>query len=79
MKKIGDKIMDDLSTKEVFLYRITCASCATQYSSKQRRFSKAGIVPATESKRIIYDALYEQEHRAARQLAAGEIAEHMNY
>ena len=79
MKKIVDKMMEDHSTKEVFLYRITCAACATRYSSKPKRFSKAGVTPATESKKIIYDALYEQEHNAARQLAAGEIAEHMNY
>ena len=71
--------MEDLSTKEVFLYRVTCAACTTPYSSKLKRFSKAGVIPATDSKRIIYDALYEQEHLVARQTAAGEIAEHMNY
>lgn len=79
MKKIVDKVMDDLSTKELFMYRITCAVCRTPYNSKALRFSKSGVVPATASKKIIYDALYEQEHCSARQTAAGEIAEHMNY
>ncbi len=79
MRKIVDKAMEDLSTKEAFLFRITCAACAAQHNSKPKRFSKAEIVPATPNKKIIYDALYEQEHGTAMQTAARELAEHMNY
>ena len=79
MKELIEKNIENLSTKDVFLFRVTCASCGMDYGNRPMRFSKAGVVPATQSKRIIYDALYEQELNSARQVAIRSAAEHMNY
>ena len=79
MKKLVEMMLENLSTREVFLFRITCAACGTPYGGKSVRFSKAGITPPTEGKRIIFDTLYEQEFRDARQAAVREAAEHLNY
>ena len=79
MKKLVEMMLENLSTREVFLFRIACAACGTPYGGKSVRFSKAGITPPTEGKRIIFDTLYEQEFRAARQAAIRDAAEHLNY
>ena len=79
MKQLIEAILENLSTKEVFLFRIACASCGTEYANRPTRFSKAGITPASPAKKTIYDALYDQEFRAARQTALRIGAEHMNY
>ena len=79
MKKLVDLALENLSTKEVFLFRVTCGSCGSGYGNRPIRFSKASIKPDTQSKQIIYDAVYEQEFRAARQIAIRNAAEHMNY
>ena len=79
MKKLVEMMLEDLSTREVFLFRISCPVCGAEYGGKQVRFSKAGIAPATKGKKIIYEACYEQEYRAARQTAIRDAAEHMNY
>lgn len=79
MKKLVDMLMENLSTREVFQFRIACSICGTEYGAKGIRFSKAGIVPPTEGKKIIFDACYEQEFQAARQAAVRDAAEHLNY
>ena len=79
MKKLVEMMLENLSTREVFLFRITCAACGTPYGGKSVRFSKAGITPPTEGKRIIFDTLYEQEFRDARQASVREATEHLNY
>ena len=79
MKQLVEMLLENLSTREVFLFRIACASCNTEYGGKPVRFSKAGITPSTEGKRIIFEACYEQEFRAARQAAIRDAAEHLNY
>ena len=79
MKKLVEMMLENLSTREVFLFRITCAACGTPYGGKSVRFSKAGITPPTEGKRIIFDTLYEQEFRDARQAAVRDAAEQLNY
>ena len=79
MKQLVDMLLENLSTREVFLFRIACATCGTEYGGKSVRFSKAGITPPTEGKRIIFEACYEQEFRAARQTAIRDAAEHLNY
>jgi len=72
-------LLENLSTREVFLFRIACAACGTPYGGKSVRFSKASITPPTEGKRIIFEACYEQEFRDARQAAVRDAAEHLNY
>ena len=79
MKQLVDMLLENLSTREVFLFRIACAACGTEYGGKSVRFSKAGITPPTEGKRIIFEACYEQEFRDARQSAIREGAENLNF
>ena len=79
MKQLVDMLLENLSTQDVFLFRIACSACGTEYGGKQVRFSKAGITPPTEGKRIIFETCYEQEFRAARQTAIRDAAEHLNY
>lgn len=79
MKKLVDMLLTDLSTKEVFLFRLDCSSCGRSYGGKQVRFSKADIIAPTKAKKIIYEACYEQEYRSARQAAVRDAAEYLNY
>lgn len=79
MKALVETILENLSTKDIFLFRAACASCSKEYGNKPKRFSKAGVIPATPNKQIIHDALYEQEFRSARQAAIRSAAEDMNY
>ena len=79
MKKLIEMLLENLSTREVFLFRIACGTCAAEFGGKQVRFSKAGITPQTEGKRIIFEACYEQEFHSARLAAIRYAAEHMNY
>ena len=53
-------------------------ACVWSGCSNQR-FSKAGLVPQTKGKKVIFDAVYEQEFRAARQSAIRDAAENLNY
>ena len=79
MKKLVEAVLENLSTKEVFLFQVTCGNCGSEYGNRPIRFSKSEIPVTTQSKQIIYDALYEQEFRDARRAAIREAAEHMNY
>ena len=79
MKKLVEAVLENLSTKEIFLFRVTCGSCGNQYGNRPIRFSKSEIPVTTPSKKIIYDALYEQEFREARRVAIRNAAEHMNF
>ena len=79
MKKLVETALENLSTKEVFLFRISCAICTLEYGNRPIRFSKAGAEPPTPGKQIIYEAFYQQELRDARNLAIRSAAEHMNY
>ena len=79
LKKLVERMLEDLSTREVFLFRICCGACGAQFANKPVRFSKAGITPATAGKKVIFNAVYEQELRDARQTAIRDAAEHLNY
>ena len=79
MKKLVDRLLENLSTRDFFLFQVTCGACGTAYGRKQIPFSKAGITPQTSGKRIIYDACYEQELMDARHVAVREAAEHLNF
>ena len=78
MKKLVETVLENHSTKEVFLFRLSCASCGQEYGNQPIRFSKAGVDPVTDRNRILYHALYEQELHSARQAAIGSAAEQMN-
>lgn len=79
MKELIEAVLENLSTREVFLFRVICGCCGTEYGNKPIRFSKAEMPAATQSKQIIYDALYEQECKVARHVAIRNAAEHLNY
>lgn len=79
MKKLVEAALENLSSKEVFLFRVICGSCGLEYGNRPMRFSKADVPPGTQSKQILYDALYEQEAMLARQVAIRNAAEQMNY
>ena len=79
MKQLVDMLLENLSTREVFLFRITCSACGAEYGGKRIRFSKAESAPTTERKKIIFEACYEQEFQMARQTAIRNAAEHLNY
>jgi len=79
LRKLLESALENHSTKEVFQFRIICENCGKEYGKKPVRFSKAAVLPTTQSKQIIYDALYDQEFEAARQSAILNAAEHMNY
>ena len=50
MKKLVEAMLDDLSTREVFLFQTRCDACGREYKSKPLRFSKAGVMPQTQEK-----------------------------
>ena len=79
LKKLVETMLENLSTREVFLFRVVCASCGLEYGNKPIRFSKAGVSEVSPGSRILHDALYEQEFRDARYTALHSAAEHMNY
>ena len=79
MKSLVESALENMSTKDIFLFRLTCGSCGTAYGTKPVRFSKAGMIPPDKNKRIIYEALYEQEFRSARQAAIRNATEHVNF
>ena len=79
MKHLVELILENLSSREIFLFRVCCAECGNEYGKKPVRFSKAGIIPETNGKRIVFNALYEQEFNDAKQSAIREAADQMNY
>lgn len=79
MKKMIARMMDNLSTNDMFLFRVNCGVCGREYANKPKRFSKAGIIPPTKEKQILYTAIYEQEFRDALHSAVQEATEHINY
>lgn len=79
MKKLIDYVLENRSTKEEFVFRVSCASCGAEFGNKPVRFSKANTIPSSQSKQIIYEALYEQELEDTRQTAIRNAAEHLNY
>ena len=79
MKKLIEQMLENLSTKDTFLFRITCGECGREYANNPVKFSKAGITPQTQGKRILYDAVYEQEFQSARLHSIQKAAEHLNY
>lgn len=79
MKKLVEIMLENRSTRDTFRFHISCDECGAVFANKPVRFSKAGIIPPTEGKKIIFDAIYEQEFRDARQAALTEAAENLNY
>ena len=79
MKKLIELMLENLSTRDVFLFRIACGFCGKEYGNKPVRFSKAEVIPQTPKKAALYEVLYAQELQTARLSAVRDAAEHLNY
>ena len=79
MKKLVEAVLENHSTREVFLFRASCGKCGAEFANKPVPFSKAGMTPSTPEKGILYEALYEHELQCVRQRSIREAAEHLNY
>ena len=79
MKKLIERMLENLSTRDVFLFRIACGACGKEYGNKPIRFSKAEVIPQTPKKAALYEILYDQELQTARLSAVRDAAEHLNY
>ena len=75
MREIVDAILKDCSTREVFSFSIRCAECGEVWKSRQIRFSKAGVSPLSEGKRVVFDTLYQKERERARNAAVKDAAD----
>lgn len=78
MRELLESLLRDCSTRELFRFDISCPQCGRTFQSKPVRFSKAGVPPASEGKRVVYDTLYEMEKEQARAAAVAEAAEFFN-
>ena len=74
---LPDQMIDNSSAEE-FWFSIVCAECGEPVYSQPLRFSKAGIMPPTDGKHVVYNALYEREKEVARRLAVKSIGEHLS-
>lgn len=61
MGYIDKELLLDCSTPDRFCFYLRCERCGEVWKSKAVRFSKAGVIPDTKGKRIIFDALYRRE------------------
>lgn len=78
MREIVKALLKDCSTRDVFCFSIRCAECGQVWSSRQTRFSKAGVHPKSEGKQVIFDALYQKEHELAKNDAVREATDIFN-
>ena len=79
MKKLIELMLENLSTRDEFLFRIACGACSKEYGNKPMRFSKAEVIPQTPKKAALYEILYAQELQTAKLSAVRDAAEHLNY
>lgn len=78
MRQITKELLDDCSAPEEFRFVLRCTECGGEWHSPPVRFSKAGVQPETEGKRVIFRTLYERERERARQRAAEAATQSFN-
>ena len=78
MRRIIKASMEDRSSMERFQFSLRCAVCGFLWESQPVRFSKAGMQPESEGKRVIFQALYRREREEAFEWAATEALEHFS-
>ena len=78
MRRMIRNAMEDRSSPEMFCFSMECAVCGAAWISRASRFSKAGVTPESEGKRIIFQKLYEREREAACERAVTEAMETFN-
>ena len=78
MRRIIKASMEDISSMERFQFSLRCAVCGFLWESQPVRFSKAGMQPESEGKRVIFQALYQREREDAFERAATEAMEYFS-
>ena len=78
MQRLLNDILTDCSTNDQFQFSVTCQECGREWKSQPIAFSKAGIPPAAEGKKVIYAALYQREKEAAYQQAEKHAETHFS-
>jgi rRNA maturation endonuclease Nob1 len=73
-----EQMLEDRSTRDVFLFRLACHACGTEYANKPVPFSKAAEIADSPIKKAMIGAIYEKEYRFAQHRAIRNAAEHMN-
>jgi len=79
LQKLVEAFIRNLSTKDAFLFRISCENCGAEFGNRITRFSKARWLPTTQEESLICSTLYAQEFQNARQTAIRRAAEQLNY
>lgn len=78
MRRIIRACMEDISSEEVFQFSLRCAVCGSLWKSQPVRFSKAGMQPESEGKRVIFQTLYQREREEACKRATTEALEYFS-
>lgn len=78
MRYITKEMLTDWSTSVSFCFSMTCSECGKEWNSTPIAFSKAGMKPETEGKKIIFAALYQREKEAAVEKAVEEASNAFN-
>ena len=78
MRRMIRDAMEDRSSPEAFRFSLNCAVCGVTWISRTSRFSKAGVTPESEGKRIIFQKLYEREWEEAHERAVTDAMETFN-
>ena len=78
MRRMIREAMEDRSSPEAFRFSLNCAVCGAAWISRTSRFSKAGVTPESEGKRIIFQKLYEREWEEARERSVTDAMETFN-
>ena len=78
MRRMIREAMEDRSSPEVFRFSLNCAVCGAAWISRTSRFSKAGVTPESEGKRVIFQALYQREREDVFERAATEAMEYFS-
>lgn len=75
MSHVTREMLTDCSTPTEFCFSVRCAECGRVWKSRKISFSKAGLKPENESKRVIYEALYKREKQYAQDRAVRQAEE----
>lgn len=61
MSGAGKHFLKDCSTQDIFSFSRCCEECGAIWKSKPIRFSRAGVRPLSEGKKVVFDVLYKKE------------------
>lgn len=79
MKTIIINHMKNISNEKEFLFSIQCSNCHKEWKSVPIHFSKAYEKPLTNAKKIVYQALFQQELESAANKAVKDAQKQFNY